>query len=101
MSDHFPPSLQDGDKLINCCDCSAEFVFTLREQDFYASKQLNDPKRCRPCREKKKGTFGKTPRDLHPAICSQCAMNCEVPFQPVSGRPVYCKNCLADKKRNA
>lgn len=101
MSDQMPPSLQEGDTLLSCCDCTTEFVFTAREKEFYASKELNDPKRCKPCREKKKATFGKQPRDLHPAICATCGMNCEVPFKPTPGRDVYCKNCLDDRKRNS
>ena len=47
------------DKTIVCADCGKEFTFTKREQDFYKEKQLSAPKRCKPCRDKKKAQFAK------------------------------------------
>ena len=37
-----------------CVDCEAEFVVTAGEQDFFASKDLSLPKRCKDCRAAKK-----------------------------------------------
>lgn len=34
------------------------------------------------------------PVTLYKAICSSCGASCEVPFRPVSGKPVFCKNCF-------
>ena len=34
------------------------------------------------------------PVTLHKATCSECNKVCEVPFRPMSGKPVYCKNCF-------
>ncbi|OHA80246.1 MAG: hypothetical protein A2V96_00150, partial [Candidatus Yonathbacteria bacterium RBG_16_43_6] len=34
------------------------------------------------------------PATLHKATCSECNKVCEVPFRPVNGKPVYCKNCF-------
>ena len=31
---------------------------------------------------------------LHKAICSKCGTECEVPFRPVNGKPVFCRNCF-------
>lgn len=43
------------DKTIKCQDCGVEFVFTAREQEFYAEKGFaNEPKRCKECRIKRK-----------------------------------------------
>ena len=42
------------DKTIVCKDCGAEFVFTEREQQFYASKNFSEPVRCKACREARK-----------------------------------------------
>ena len=42
------------DKTIVCNDCGAEFVFTEREQQFYASKNFSEPVRCKACREARK-----------------------------------------------
>ena len=41
-------------KYIKCVDCSSEFEFTDGEQEFYADKGYNQPKRCAECRAKKK-----------------------------------------------
>ncbi|MEM5871714.1 MAG: CxxC-x17-CxxC domain-containing protein [Candidatus Aenigmatarchaeota archaeon] len=38
------------------------------------------------------------PRELHKAVCSECGKECEVPFKPMEGRPVYCKECFAKKR---
>ena len=35
---------------------------------------------------------------LHKTICSDCRKECEVPFKPSGGRPVYCKECFAKRK---
>ena len=43
------------DKTIKCLDCGTEFVFTARDQEFYAEKGFtNEPKRCKECRAKRK-----------------------------------------------
>ncbi|MFH1207128.1 MAG: CxxC-x17-CxxC domain-containing protein [Patescibacteria group bacterium] len=31
---------------------------------------------------------------MYPATCAECGNPCEVPFQPKSGRPVFCANCF-------
>ncbi len=38
------------------------------------------------------------PREMHKATCSECGQECEVPFKPAEGRPVFCKECYAKKK---
>lgn len=43
------------------------------------------------------GGFG-GPREMHKATCSGCGAECEVPFKPTEGRPVYCKDCYAKNK---
>jgi hypothetical protein len=35
-------------------DCKQTFVFAAGEQTFFKSKEMNDPKRCKPCRVKAK-----------------------------------------------
>ncbi len=30
--------------------------------------------------------------------CSDCGCECEVPFKPTEGRPVYCNDCFAKHK---
>ena len=43
------------DKTIKCQDCGNDFIFTVRDQEFYAEKGFtNEPKRCFSCRKKRK-----------------------------------------------
>lgn len=43
------------DKTIVCKDCGKEFVFTVRDQEFYKEKGFeNEPTRCRDCRQARK-----------------------------------------------
>jgi len=39
------------------------------------------------------------PREMHKTTCSECGKECEVPFKPTEGKPVYCKECYSKKKR--
>ena len=39
------------------------------------------------------------PREMHKAVCSECKKECEVPFKPTEGKPVYCRDCFAKRKR--
>ncbi len=38
-------------------------------------------------------------REMHKAVCSECGEECEVPFKPTEGKPVYCKDCFRKKRR--
>ena len=38
------------------------------------------------------------PREMHKAVCDECKKECEVPFKPTEGKPVYCKECYAKRK---
>lgn len=39
-------------------------------------------------------SFDRGPREMHKAVCSDCGQECEVPFKPTEGRPVYCQECF-------
>ena len=45
------------DQTLLCEDCFKPFVFTEKEQDFYARKGFTPPKRCKPCRDERKVAF--------------------------------------------
>src|SRR3712207_4827540 len=48
-----------ADKALRCVSCGAEFVFTIREQDFHASKGFtNEPRRCPSCRQARRASPG-------------------------------------------
>lgn len=34
------------------------------------------------------------PREMFKTVCSNCGKECEVPFRPTSGKPVYCSDCF-------
>ena len=42
----------------------------------------------------------KDPREriMHKAVCAECKKDCEVPFVPRAGRPVYCKECYSGRR---
>jgi CxxC-x17-CxxC domain-containing protein len=89
------------DKELICKDCGNQFIFTAGEQEFYAEKGFeNQPTRCRECRNARKATRNngistRQTRELFPAVCAGCGVETEVPFKPVSNRPVYCRECFA------
>ncbi len=93
------------DKSIQCSDCGGAFTFSADEQEFFQSKgYTNEPKRCPSCRQVKRERQGSggysnggstyRPRaQMFPATCAQCGKATEVPFEPRSGKPVYCSDC--------
>ncbi len=90
------------DKAIQCADCGTDFSFTAEEQEFFQSKgYTNEPKRCPSCREARKTERNRSggdryglPRQMFDAVCADCGKDTEVPFEPTSGRPVYCSDCF-------
>ena len=99
-----------SDQTLYCRDCNQEFVFTVGEQEFYASHNLtNSPTRCPSCRAARKaqssggynsGRSGgsREPRQMYTAICSNCGNEALVPFQPRGDKPVYCSDCYQPQK---
>src|SRR6266700_3133450 len=88
---HMEGSLSFSDKTLTCRDCGQQFTFTAGEQEFYASKGLqNEPGRCTDCRAIRRGARGGAPgvsRQMYDVVCSSCGQPTQVPFQPTSGRP--------------
>jgi len=35
---------------------------------------------------------------MHEATCDSCGDDCEVPFKPTKGKPIYCDNCFENNK---
>ncbi|CAN5206461.1 hypothetical protein BH11PAT1_BH11PAT1_5950 [soil metagenome] len=66
----------------------------------------NKPVLCSNCFEKTRDRNNdrSTPRDtqrsfspdrpMYDAICDTCGNSCKIPFQPRTGKPVYCSNCF-------
>jgi CxxC-x17-CxxC domain-containing protein len=106
------------DKTLACRDCGQEFVWTAGEQEFYAQRGLvNQPGRCPECRQARKsqqggggyagggygagGGYERAPRQMYPAVCSECGKETMVPFQPRGDKPVYCSECFAARRQPA
>lgn len=34
------------------------------------------------------------PVTMHPAVCSKCGKDCEVPFRPTGDKPIFCNDCF-------
>ena len=52
-------------------------------------------------RSDRSGGGGGGGRELHEATCAQCGGSARVPFKPVPGRPVYCRDCFASRAASA
>lgn len=92
-----------ADKTLTCRDCGKKFTFTVGEQEFYTSRGWeNAPSRCPECRSaKRRGDIsgGQRPaRQMFAATCAACGNETQVPFEPRSGRPIYCSDCFAKMK---
>ncbi|MBW2974097.1 hypothetical protein KY366_00105 [Candidatus Woesearchaeota archaeon] len=44
---------------------------------------------------------GSERHEMHKGICDKCGKECEVPFRPTEGKPLYCNDCFKDKSREA
>jgi CxxC-x17-CxxC domain-containing protein len=93
------------DRILRCVDCSAEFVWTAGEQQFFADKNFkNEPKRCKTCKMKRASRpaggpgGGARERVETSTTCSNCGKETTVPFKPTQGRPVFCKECFQSRK---
>jgi CxxC-x17-CxxC domain-containing protein len=106
-----------ADKVLTCRDCGQSFVFTVGEQEFFASRGFtNDPSRCRDCRTARRGASGgggggygggyggggggygggaRRDREMFSVTCSACGNEALVPFQPRGDKPVYCSDCFS------
>ena len=38
--------------------------------------------------------------EKHKAVCADCKQDCEVPFKPTEGRPVFCRECYPKHRKN-
>ena len=96
---------------ITCAECGETFPFTEREQDYYRERGLSHPKRCKPCRDSRRQSFGGarqggggSERERFDIVCDQCGKPDSVPFKPQEGRPILCGNCFSASRaqgRNA
>jgi len=43
--------------------------------------------------------FSRGPREMHKTVCSECGQECEVPFKPTEGKPVFCRDCFQKRRK--
>ncbi|MDA3840157.1 MAG: hypothetical protein PF572_03630 [Patescibacteria group bacterium] len=72
------PFRPTGDKPVFCSDC-------------FANKDTSNKSRNE--RRANNRTFSED-REMHRAVCSECGVNCEVPFRPTGDKPVFCSDCF-------
>ncbi len=110
-----------SDKTLTCRDCGQSFVFTAGEQAFFEERGFTEPQRCTACRAKRKserssggyegggggysssggGYAAGAPRQMYSAVCAKCGKETEVPFQPSTDKPVYCRECFAEQRQSS
>ena len=44
------------------------------------------------------GGYSSGPRQMYPAVCSNCGKETEVPFMPRTDKPVYCRDCFQERR---
>lgn len=54
-----------------------------------------------PRQDKERQGYHSRGRHFTRVICADCNKECEVPFKPSAGRPVYCKECFSSRKGNS
>jgi CxxC-x17-CxxC domain-containing protein len=92
------------DRTLPCADCGNQFTFSASDQEFHASRGYQDPKRCPDCRQSRRaergggGGGGGDARTMYDAVCANCGVETQVPFEPRQNRPVYCSDCFAKVK---
>jgi CxxC-x17-CxxC domain-containing protein len=82
-----------------CSDCGAQCEVPFKPTE-------GKPVRCQECFRKNRPQrrfggnrgFDRGPREMHKATCAECKKECEVPFKPTEGKPVFCKECFVKKK---
>ena len=48
--------------------------------------------------DSRKRSFDDRDSVMHQATCDSCGKDCEVPFRPTKGKPIYCDNCFENNK---
>jgi CxxC-x17-CxxC domain-containing protein len=75
------PFKPTGDKPVYCSECF--------------EKKGNVSSRRGGKRDSRRSSYGD--KRMYKAICDECGKECEVPFRPTSGKPVFCSECFEKK----
>ncbi|MCX6743815.1 MAG: hypothetical protein NT116_06325, partial [Candidatus Parcubacteria bacterium] len=74
------PFKPTGDKPVYCSNC-------------FTARQGSQPRRPEG-RDFSRPRFRDRDRKMYSAICDKCGKECQVPFQPTPGKPIYCDQCF-------
>ena len=78
------PFKPTGDNPVFCSDC-------------FRSKRDAEPRRFSG---KDSGRFNSGNKRMYKVVCDKCGKECEVPFRPTSGKPIYCSQCFSEGGRD-
>ena len=81
-----------------CTDCGNECEVPFEPTEGKPVRCNDCFRKNRPERRSSNRRFNDRPREKHKAICSDCNSECEVPFKPTEGKPVYCQDCFANHR---
>jgi CxxC-x17-CxxC domain-containing protein len=104
--------MEFSDRTVKCATCGRDFLFTTKEQEFFVGKGFKEPRHCRECRQQRKherdeavaqATGQPLPagREMFKVICATCQRETLVPFKPITGKPVLCKDCFIAQRYGA
>ena len=87
------PFKPTGGKPIYCSSC---FEKNQDDGPKKYGKERNDRKFSSG--DSRKRSFGDRDSVMHNAVCDNCGVDCEVPFRPTKGKPIYCDKCFGNTK---
>lgn len=77
---------------IPCVQCREVFAFNEKEQEMFYQRNMMPPQRCPKCRSKK-SALRDDASGRFDIVCDNCGRHDTVPFQPKTGRSVFCREC--------
>lgn len=82
------PFKPTGDKPVYCNDCFGDKRSSRpeRSSDRYGRNDRSSDRNFRRSERREK--------EMHDAICDNCGIDCQVPFRPTPGKPIYCSDCF-------
>ena len=78
------PFRPSGDRPVYCSRC-------------FEDNPRQDSRRSGPVNSQRSNFGDRNDRRMFDAICDKCGDKCTVPFQPTSGKPIFCNKCFEAK----
>ena len=85
-------------KQLICKECGRDFLFSIKEQEFFKHKGFqHEPARCPDCRQKRKQ---KIQEEMTEITCASCGKKTKALIDINKDQPVYCRECFEKIKEN-